>query len=801
MPLRRLAALGPVARALLVLAVCSFSVLAIHLSRATAAGDKVIVLKADVLPTDGYPNGRYLYMPFDVPEGVNRIAVKIDKPNPEQNKIGAVLYDERGAGYQDNGFRGLYGEERNELFVSATEASTSFSPGRIKAGKWTVSVPVFRTGPVPFTVTATVTMSFGEQPEEAQLGEEQGVIDAKAGWYRGDLHVHTNESSDAFASQKAFESREYGAKARAAGLDWVSLTDHNVTKQNRTLKRDHDASGTLVIGGEEMTNFFHGHATVTGLKPGDHLDWRQRPGVVPLKENEARIQRFIEEVRKREVYTAVAHPYGAVLAWQFFSEPDRRASLPDGLEVWTGPFQPDDQASVEQWDELLKEGVRVFANGGSDVHGFNRGDGFALAEPTTVAYADQLSKAGIVGALKRGRSFVTRLSDGVELYLTARGPAGQRQAVGGTIYGGATDSADLSVLVRRGQGGRLVVIRDGEEVQVTPITAAEQTVDFRQAVGPRGGYVRVELRRDPAVSPAGQPISSRLDMEALTNPIFLVNGAVPPEMQAEATPPPPQAGPRRPIDNAAQQSGIDAPTPGSAAVGGPSPSGESQEAREARLGAQAARACSARTALTVASARSRGRGLAFEFARIGPSRVDVDVFRHSAGNRILGDRLVARFRGRERSFRWSGRAARGRIVGDGSYSVRFRSRAPSSRLDVRRVALRRVRGRFRAASAFDRSEPCGAIESFKTQRPVFGGPTNKALDVAFRLAPSGGRVTIELLRGRRVVRRLPATDRRSGVTHRLRLPAAGLRRGEYRLRLTLRQGEPTTVRTLTARRI
>jgi len=757
--------------------------LALGLSGAFAAGERTVTLTAQVLPGEGYPNGRYVYLPFDVPAGVNRVSVRVTKNDASgQARIGAGLFDQRGPGYQSGGFRGIYGEERGEFFVAADSASQSFTPGRIEPGRWTVIVPIFRTGPEPFTVTANVTLSFGDQPAEAPLGAQQGVVDRDADWYRGDLHVHTNESSDAFASERAFEAREYGDRAREVGLDWLSLTDHNVTTQNRHLARDHDRSGTLVLGGEEMTNWFHGHATVSGLAPGDHIDWRQRPLEVPLRENEVRIQRFIEEVRRRDVYTAAAHPYGATLAWQFFGDAarDPAGALPDGLEVWTGPFQPDDQVSVEQWDELLREGRRIFANGGSDVHGFDRGDGFALAQPTTVVYAPELSRTAIVRALRQGRSFVTRRPEGAELYLSATGPSGQRQPVGGTLYGEAGDRIAFSILARQAAGMRLDVIRDGSVVQSTPITSAAQTVRFEQPVG-AGGFVRAELRGAPAIAPAGGFQSSRMDMEALTNPIFLLRGPIPPGTEPVDAPPPARVGPRRP------------PTR-------PQPDG-GEDNHGSPASSPASRACRFRGALRGATVRPRARGLRIGVAARSGARPVVDVFRVSAGRDVLGQRRVARFR-RAGAFTWAGRS-RGRRarLGDGHYVVRVRVPGARGVGDSRRIALLRRGGRFRLRPDFERTDPCGALRLLKLERPVAGGRRNVPLRLAYRVGAGGGRVTVEVLRGRRVVRRVPELFRRAGLVHRVRLGTERLPRGDLRVRVTLRQGEPVTVREVVVRRL
>jgi hypothetical protein len=164
--------------------------------------------------------------------------------------------------------------------------------------------------------------------------------------------------------------------------------------------------------------------------------------------------------------------------------------------------------------------------------------------------------------------------------------------------------------------------------------------------------------------------------------------------------------------------------------------------------------------------------------------VQVDVFRQSVGRRVIGNRLVARFN-RARGFAWSGRATRpGRSVGDGYYFARLRIRLPGGRISERRVALVRRAGRFRPRPGFDRAASCALLQTAKLERSVFGGRGNRALSVTFRLSREA-RVGVEVLRGRRVVRRLPAGARRAGLTHRLRLPSERLRRGDYRIRITV----------------
>ncbi|GAA1236112.1 CehA/McbA family metallohydrolase [Oryzihumus leptocrescens] len=493
------------------------------------------------LTTTVVGTGSYAQLPFPVPRGVQRIDVAMTKSS-SQASLGIGLFDAHGPGYQSAGFRGVYGEERAAFHVSTADASPAFVPGHMPAGTWTVLIPVFK-APVPTTVTVTVDLSFDPQGAPFRPGPEPGVVLDAPGWYRGDLHCHTTASSDAWASGSAMTPAEWATACRAAGLDYVAMTDHNVISQNYFLARDAGAD-MLLMPGEEMTNWFHGHATVSGLEVGQWLDFRQSPLGAPLPTGGARIREFISVAESMGAYVAAAHPLGAHLSWQFMAdaEADPR-SRTHGFEVWTGPWQADDEASLAAWDTMLNSGWRTVANGGSDLHGVRNDGGFAVGKPTTVVYSARLAKRDIITALKAGRCFITRDPNGVEVYLTATAP-GQETYVGGSVYGAAGDPVTIRVRVRQAGGMRLILVANGSPVDVVPVASDDQAVEVTIPVPPGGGYVRAEVRGIPRRVP-DNPAANEGDMEALTNPIFLSDGPVPAEHRAERAPAPDQPGPRR----------------------------------------------------------------------------------------------------------------------------------------------------------------------------------------------------------------------------------------------------------------
>jgi Zinc carboxypeptidase len=200
-------------------------------------------------------------------------------------------------------------------------------------------------------------------------------------------------------------------------------------------------------------------------------------------------------------------------------------------------------------------------------------------------------------------------------------------------------------------------------------------------------------------------------------------------------------------------------------------------------------------------ARARGGRVALRFARLVRQPVAVDVFKLTVGRRVSRGLVVARYRGRARSFTWNGRANRPRRrVTDGFYFVRFRMRLPGGGLDARRIALQRVRGRFHPRPVFHHRETCGLVRWFRLSRPVFGGRTNRAMSLAYRLnAPA--QVSVTVRRGSRVVRRFRA---RAGVpfrTYRLQVGARGLRRGDYVATLVARRAGEVVRKRVTSFRL
>jgi hypothetical protein len=187
-------------------------------------------------------------------------------------------------------------------------------------------------------------------------------------------------------------------------------------------------------------------------------------------------------------------------------------------------------------------------------------------------------------------------------------------------------------------------------------------------------------------------------------------------------------------------------------------------------------------------------GVRLGFRRRAQLPVRIDVFRVSQGRRVLKERRVAAFDHPLASFTWRAKLPRG------YYFVRFTMLKGGRSYDIRRVVVQRTGAGLRVRPSHHRRDSCSLLRRFKLERPVFGGGRAVALRGSYRLARAAT-VSIAVTRGKTVVKRFAPATRVAGRMYRFTLPARGLARGDYRVRLRAISGEDQLQATLTARRL
>ena len=214
-------------------------------------------------------------------------------------------------------------------------------------------------------------------------------------WRACELHTHTYNSDGSQTLE------ELCRKAKAFGLEFLALTDHNTSsgiyENTPELQRE-----TLPVHvGIEWTTFF-GHMVVLGAKK--YVDWRD---AVP-----SNIDEKMKAVREADGIIGVAHPFrlGAPMCcgchWNFLV---RDWSLPHYMEIWSGDsptLRQETVLALEFWNKKLDEGFHLTPSYGRDWH----------SDPETPRpfactmlgfTGDAVTVDGALDALRAGRKHVT----------------------------------------------------------------------------------------------------------------------------------------------------------------------------------------------------------------------------------------------------------------------------------------------------------------------------------------------------------------------------------------------------------
>lgn len=328
----------------------------------------------------------------------------------------------------------------------------------------------------------------------------EGAAGRGRGWYRGDCHVHSARSHGG-----ELTPGQLAAAARASGLDFMAITEHN-TADTHSAFGPLAGDGLLVILGQEAVTRT-GHWLALGIEPGQVVEWRY--GV-----RDDVIGAHVSQVRRAGGLCVAAHPH-APYPGGVFSYPLEGF---DAVEVWNGlwssdlPWNADNNAAAAEWGRALAAGVCrgrwLPAIGCSDAHL----DG-QIAIPHTVVLADELSTGAILAGIKAGRSWIAGSAE-ASLGLEVR--AGDRVAGIGERLETGREPAVVQAVISGVPSGIVSLHTDQGTVHREPLPAdGTGTIEWRTSAG-ESAFVRVEVRH-----PGGQ-------MAALSNPVILSRNPVMP---------------------------------------------------------------------------------------------------------------------------------------------------------------------------------------------------------------------------------------------------------------------------------
>ncbi len=440
---------------------------------AAAAFGAESIERVGVVGADG-PD--HIRVPFEVPEGVVEVQV-VHETTTEGDVLDWGLDDPAG-------FRGWGGGNGEDAIVGVEAASRSYVPGPIPAGTWSVIIgrAKLRSAEAGYRIQITLRTAdegptLPPQPERRPYADVAPLATGWA-WYAGDLHVHSRESGDASPSIDAAATA-----ARAAGLDFMVLTEHNTDAHLTLLGDAQTRTPVLLVPGIEWTSY-DGHAGLFGATA-----WvNHRVGLDGWTAEDA-----FSVARGRGALPVVNHPsldLGDLCIGCAWDQPVDPAGVA-AIEVLTGGWASVSRVAygpnVALWESWLDAGARVAAVGGSDDHAAGEGSGptySPIGSPTTRLFARALSVPALREALAAGRTMVQLQG--------AADPLLRLEADGDPLDGSdVSDALPWTATVEGGDGLTLQWIVDGAVARSVPVVGAA-FVDVQSFDAPASG-LRVRL--------------------------------------------------------------------------------------------------------------------------------------------------------------------------------------------------------------------------------------------------------------------------------------------------------------------
>src|SRR5438270_8015552 len=329
----------------------------------------------------GSQNNSYIESPFDVPAGTQRLTVSFHYTGKEQRTtLDIGIWDPQR-------FRGWSGGNKSSFTISATDATPSYLPGYLLPGMWklVIGVPNIREQSL-----ASYEADIYFEPISGNSNSQSfsdSPLRSSAGWYRGDLHMHTAHSDGQCKSQtgKRVPCPVFVTLQAAAtrGLDFVAVTDHNTTSHYDALRELQPYfDRLLLIPGREITTF-QGHANIFGIT--EFTDFRVRSNTVPD------MNTLFDLAARSDAVISINHPNaptGEVCMGCGWSPKAANMHLVTAIEAVNGGSEEGPYSGIPFWEKQIDAGYRPTAIGGSDNHDpeLPPDRPGSVGSPTTVVY-------------------------------------------------------------------------------------------------------------------------------------------------------------------------------------------------------------------------------------------------------------------------------------------------------------------------------------------------------------------------------------------------------------------------------
>lgn len=372
-----------------------------------------------------------------------------------------------------------------------------------------------------------VELEAGTSPEDARsipgvssYDWPSPILDARGGWYRGELHAHSIHGRGVETVAQLVK------RAEKLDLDFLAITDRNTL--DAALDPDFRSDSVVLIPAMEWGDDKRGQALIYA------------PATFPeYTPSRAEAQAMVIRVQAQGGIFAISHPNFPIGSWQWGLQ------YANAVEVWCRQWRKVPPMNLSLLNDpwlARKDGKLVYSIAvAAATHGFSANAQAALfydlelvrgmkssviagsnsanpkvpiAEPVTYIYAREKSLRGILDGLRRGRTFVSRGLDGprIEFWADILGDDTIDVGIGGIIP--VNRMSRLIVSVENARGARLDVLLNGLPIRSRPIESNQLTYVIEQRPETLAVYrVRiVEAAKEFGYGPT--------DLLAMSSPIY-----------------------------------------------------------------------------------------------------------------------------------------------------------------------------------------------------------------------------------------------------------------------------------------
>lgn len=474
--------------------------------------------------TDSTQSLRYARLPFTVPTGMTALRIVLSRDTKEPAQLPVALFDATKNIRIMKASEGLVGPTQEEYLIGFDTATEGAIPGPIPSGEWLLILYKRRfVEDITLTIeiTATDIPSSGSihPPKRAPFSE--AVLNSKPGWYAGELHMHSLESTGRTSVADVL------SVAQKEKLDFIALTDHFAASHWLQIQKIYDQYNLLCLQSMEISGDY-GHANVHGISSwinplvDDNVELAKSLGLASPPSMES----IADETHRQGGLFCINHALSGLVAWRYHDFPMEKADL---FEIWCVPDGPTTFLYPTLWDNYLCQGLRLTGVGSSDSHNPSSDGPWQLGKIRNWVEAEELSRKGVLSALKAGRCYVSYGQARLDYTASYKG---EHYAMGETIKLEPEQECTFTVNISDAPSGNLFIMMSGQVHDVIYCEASEGTTAITHTFKlqdkhlkriPNGeAFIRIEFHEDVVKARFwGMAHRDHTTMRLLSNPIWI----------------------------------------------------------------------------------------------------------------------------------------------------------------------------------------------------------------------------------------------------------------------------------------